>query len=134
MSLRPPQGSSIDRLEAKAVALDRPAIAPHALGERQPADSRVEEGNLVAVDCEIAVRQPGWHAVVLVGDDAVASILTTVDPDIDQGDPMGEIVVSQFVTVDGVMEDPGGSEGMERGGWAFQFNRGKTETSSSWTR
>ena len=23
------------------------------------------------------------------------------------------------------MEDPGGSEGMERGGWAFQFNRGE---------
>ena len=38
---------------------------------------------------------------------------------------MGRIVVSQFITVDGVMEDPGGSEGMERGGWAFQFNRGE---------
>jgi dihydrofolate reductase len=38
---------------------------------------------------------------------------------------MGRIVVSQFVTVDGVMEDPGGSEGFERGGWAFQFNRGE---------
>jgi dihydrofolate reductase len=37
---------------------------------------------------------------------------------------MGRIVVSEFVTVDGVMEDPGGSEGSERGGWAFQFNRG----------
>ena len=38
---------------------------------------------------------------------------------------MGRIVVSQFVTLDGVIEDPGGSEGMERGGWAFQFNRGE---------
>jgi dihydrofolate reductase len=37
---------------------------------------------------------------------------------------VGSIVVSQFVTVDGVMEDPGGSEGMERGGWALQFDRG----------
>ena len=37
---------------------------------------------------------------------------------------MGQIIVSQFVTVDGVMEDPGGSENMERGGWAFEFNRG----------
>ena len=37
---------------------------------------------------------------------------------------MNRIVVSQFVTVDGVMEDPGGSEGSERGGWAFQFERG----------
>jgi dihydrofolate reductase len=37
---------------------------------------------------------------------------------------MGKIVVSQFVTLDGVMEDPGGSEGIDRGGWAFQFDRG----------
>jgi dihydrofolate reductase len=37
---------------------------------------------------------------------------------------MGKLVVSEFVTVDGVMEDPGGSEGFERGGWAFQFERG----------
>jgi dihydrofolate reductase len=34
------------------------------------------------------------------------------------------IVVSQFVTLDGVFEDPGGSEGHERGGWALQFDRG----------
>ena len=38
---------------------------------------------------------------------------------------MGKVVVSQFVTVDGVMEDPGGAEGFERGGWAFEFNRGE---------
>jgi dihydrofolate reductase len=37
---------------------------------------------------------------------------------------MGKVVVSQFVTVDGVIEDPGGSEDFERGGWAFQFDRG----------
>jgi dihydrofolate reductase len=37
---------------------------------------------------------------------------------------VGEIVVSQFVTLDGVLEDPGGSESFERGGWAFQFDRG----------
>jgi dihydrofolate reductase len=37
---------------------------------------------------------------------------------------MGRIVVSQFVTLDGVIEDPGGSEGWERGGWAFQYDRG----------
>jgi len=28
------------------------------------------------------------------------------------------------MTVDGVVEDPGGSEKFERGGWAFEFNRG----------
>ena len=37
---------------------------------------------------------------------------------------MGKLLVSQFVTVDGVFEDPGGSEGFERGGWAFDFDRG----------
>ena len=37
---------------------------------------------------------------------------------------MGKLVVSEFVTLDGVMEDPGGGEPFERGGWAFQFERG----------
>jgi dihydrofolate reductase len=34
---------------------------------------------------------------------------------------MGKLVVSEFVSVDGVFEDPAGAEGFERGGWAFQF-------------
>jgi dihydrofolate reductase len=34
------------------------------------------------------------------------------------------IVVTEFVTLDGVMEDPGGSEGTPFGGWAFKFERG----------
>lgn len=37
---------------------------------------------------------------------------------------MGRIVVTEFVTLDGVMEDPGGAEGFDRGGWAFKFERG----------
>ncbi len=37
---------------------------------------------------------------------------------------MGKLVASQFISVDGVVEDPGGSENWERGGWAFQFDRG----------
>src|SRR5438045_2757289 len=37
---------------------------------------------------------------------------------------MGRIVVSEFVTMDGVREDPGGAEGFEFGGWAFRFDRG----------
>ena len=37
---------------------------------------------------------------------------------------MGRVVVSQFVTLDGVVEDPGGSENFDRGGWAFDFDRG----------
>jgi dihydrofolate reductase len=34
------------------------------------------------------------------------------------------VVVSEFVTLDGVMEAPGGGEGFEHAGWAFQFDRG----------
>lgn len=37
---------------------------------------------------------------------------------------MRKIVVTEFVTLDGVMEDPGGAEKSKHGGWAFQFNRG----------
>jgi dihydrofolate reductase len=37
---------------------------------------------------------------------------------------VSRVVVSEFVTLDGVIEDPGGSEGFDRGGWAFQFDRG----------
>jgi dihydrofolate reductase len=37
---------------------------------------------------------------------------------------LARIVVSEFVSLDGVMEDPGGSEGTPAGGWAFKFERG----------
>jgi dihydrofolate reductase len=37
---------------------------------------------------------------------------------------MGKVIVSQFITLDGVVEDPGGSEEFDRGGWAFNFDRG----------
>jgi dihydrofolate reductase len=36
---------------------------------------------------------------------------------------MGKLVVTEFVTLDGVFEDPGGAEAFEYGGWSFQFNR-----------
>ena len=38
---------------------------------------------------------------------------------------MGKVVVSEFISVDGVIEDPGGAEGFERGGWAFKFDQGE---------
>jgi dihydrofolate reductase len=34
---------------------------------------------------------------------------------------MGKLVVSEFVSLDGVMEDPGGAEGTPNGGWTFRF-------------
>jgi dihydrofolate reductase len=37
---------------------------------------------------------------------------------------MGRIVVTEFVSLDGVMADPGGAEDFAHGGWAFLFNRG----------
>jgi dihydrofolate reductase len=37
---------------------------------------------------------------------------------------MGKVVVSEFITLDGVVEDPGGAEEFDRGGWAFDFDRG----------
>ena len=37
---------------------------------------------------------------------------------------MGKLVITEFITLDGVMEDPGGGETFDRGGWAFQFDRG----------
>ena len=40
---------------------------------------------------------------------------------------MGRIVITEFITVDGVVEDPGGSEGTRHGGWAFEIPRGEGE-------
>src|SRR4051794_11011573 len=37
---------------------------------------------------------------------------------------MGRIVVTEFVSIDGVMEDPGGSEDFKYGGWTFEISRG----------
>ena len=38
---------------------------------------------------------------------------------------MGRIVVTEFVSLDGVMEDPGGAENFKHGGWSFEFSRGE---------
>jgi dihydrofolate reductase len=37
---------------------------------------------------------------------------------------MGRIVVTEFISIDGVVEDPGGSEDFKYGGWSFEFSRG----------
>jgi dihydrofolate reductase len=34
---------------------------------------------------------------------------------------MGKVVVSEFISLDGVIEDPGGGEGTSFGGWTFRF-------------
>jgi dihydrofolate reductase len=40
---------------------------------------------------------------------------------------MRKIVVSEFVSLDGVMEDPGGAEGFKHGGWTFQHGSPEQE-------
>jgi dihydrofolate reductase len=38
---------------------------------------------------------------------------------------MGSIVVTEFLSLDGVMEAPGGDDNFERGAWSFEFDRGE---------
>jgi dihydrofolate reductase len=37
---------------------------------------------------------------------------------------MGKIVVTEFISLDGVIEAPGGGEDYKHGGWTFEINRG----------
>jgi dihydrofolate reductase len=37
---------------------------------------------------------------------------------------MGRIVVTEFISLDGVVEAPGGGEGFKHDGWSFEFERG----------
>jgi dihydrofolate reductase len=38
---------------------------------------------------------------------------------------MGKIVATEFISLDGVIEDPGGAEGYEHGGWSLRFDQGE---------
>jgi len=38
---------------------------------------------------------------------------------------MGRIVVTEFISLDGVIEGPGGDEDYKHVGWTFEFNRGE---------
>jgi dihydrofolate reductase len=48
-------------------------------------------------------------------------VLTAND---NKGIEMGRIVVTEFVSLDGVIQAPGGGEDFKHAGWTFQFNRG----------
>jgi hypothetical protein len=37
---------------------------------------------------------------------------------------MGRIVVTEFISLDGVIEAPGGGEDFEHAGWTFEIDRG----------
>jgi dihydrofolate reductase len=43
---------------------------------------------------------------------------------------MRKVIASIFVTLDGVVEDPGGAEGFELGGWSFKYS-GRSEEESA---
>lgn len=38
---------------------------------------------------------------------------------------MAKLIVTEFVSLDGVVEDPGGSENFKYGGWTFEIDRGE---------
>ena len=38
---------------------------------------------------------------------------------------MARIFVTEFISLDGVVEDPGGAEDYRHGGWSFAFDRGE---------
>src|SRR5882724_10292246 len=43
----------------------------------------------------------------------------------DKEDKMGRIVVTEFVSLDGVMQAPGGGEDFKHAGWTFKISRGE---------
>jgi dihydrofolate reductase len=45
----------------------------------------------------------------------------TVDDEQQKENNMRKVIASEYVTLDGIMEDPGGGEGTGYGGWSFQF-------------
>jgi dihydrofolate reductase len=38
---------------------------------------------------------------------------------------VANVVATEFISLDGVIEDPGGAEGFRHGGWTFEFARGE---------
>jgi dihydrofolate reductase len=51
--------------------------------------------------------------------------LNRVESDTKKEALMGRIVATEFVSLDGVVEDPGGSEDFRHGGWTFEIERGE---------
>jgi dihydrofolate reductase len=58
------------------------------------------------VDVDLAVRRSSYRQ----------------RPRLSRSEAMRKVVVTQFMTLDGVMEDPGGAEDFEHGGWSFEFS------------
>ena len=41
---------------------------------------------------------------------------------------MGKLIVTEFISLDGIIEDPGGAEGYAHGGWSFRSPAPDSET------
>jgi dihydrofolate reductase len=37
----------------------------------------------------------------------------------------GKVVVTEYISIDGVIQDPGGTDEYDRGGWSFEYDRGE---------
>jgi dihydrofolate reductase len=57
-------------------------------------------------------------------DESRALPKSQVENTTEEENQMGKLVVTEFVSVDGVFEDPGGGEDYEHGGWTFEYDRG----------
>jgi dihydrofolate reductase len=55
-------------------------------------------------------------------------VVRGVQPLTTEKQEMGKIVVTDWCALDGVVEDPGGGEGFERGGWVFEVDQGDEGT------
>ncbi len=53
--------------------------------------------------------------------DVLAAVVLTANI---KGGNMARLVVSEFVTLDGVFQDPGGAENFDKGGWSFKLSFG----------
>src|SRR6516165_9735119 len=53
------------------------------------------------------------------------AIASLTDSSHERRTTVGKLVVTEFVSVDGVFEDPGGSEDYEHGAWTFEYDRGE---------
>jgi dihydrofolate reductase len=56
--------------------------------------------------------------------DEFLSVASSYEHESREDSTMGKLVVTEFISMDGVFEDPGGAEGYEHAGWSFEYDRG----------
>src|SRR6185437_12448699 len=94
-----------------------------------PARARVSAGSVTAASCQGTLSFVSIWVMTSRRFEIRRSILRAPGASTDSSNQssnewrieMGKIVVSTNVTLDGVVQDPDGGEGFERGGWFVQF-------------